>query len=94
MSPFKQHLLNYTSRRVDVPRHFLHGPRHVSVIHTQLRNNCSDLNLYLYNNHVSDTNKWEICDKIETLLNIISSAVAELLINALIHLERLVKFIQ
>ena len=90
MSPFKQHLLNYQAEEL-----MYHTISYMDLdIYPSFIHNWSDLNLYLYNNHVSDTNKCEICDKIETLLNIISSAVAELLINALIHLERLVKFIQ
>jgi len=52
ISPFKQNLLKYMSRRVDEPHHFLHGPRPLSVIHSRLRNNCSDLKFDLYNNHV------------------------------------------
>ena len=36
-----------------VPRHYLKGPRKLSVLHTRLRNNCSNLNFDLYSNHLS-----------------------------------------
>ena len=36
-----------------VPRHYLTGPRKLSVLHTRLRNNCSNLNFDLYSSHLS-----------------------------------------
>ena len=65
-SSLKQHLLNFISRRVDVPHSFFHGPRTLSIIHTRIRNKCSDLKFDLYNERVSDTNKCELCDGIKT----------------------------
>jgi hypothetical protein len=37
-----------------VPTYYLNGNRYLSVIHARIRNNCSNLNGDLYNNHLRD----------------------------------------
>ena len=37
----------------DVPKHFFVGKRHLSVVHTRIRNRCSNLNFDLFSNYIS-----------------------------------------
>ena len=52
ISSFKRILLKTKFPTSEVPLHFLHGSRLLSVIHARLRLNCSDLKLDLFNNYV------------------------------------------
>ena len=61
ISCFKRRLLDSYSDSSVVPKYYLHGIRNLSVIHTRLRNNCSNLNADLFNNHISLTDKCEHC---------------------------------
>ena len=42
-----------------VPIYYIQGNRKPSVLHARLRNHCSNLNLYLCNNHIRDN---PLCD--------------------------------
>ena len=37
-----------------IPKHYFLGDRFLSVIHARIRNNCSNLNDDLFNNHISN----------------------------------------
>ena len=50
-----------------VPPHFMHGNRLLSILHTRLRNNCSDLKHELFINHVSDHDLCFYCNVIENV---------------------------
>ena len=50
-----------------VPPHFMHGNRLLSILHTRLRNNCSDLKHDLFINHVSDHDLCFYCNVIENV---------------------------
>ena len=52
LSQFKFCILQ-TFHVSDVPKHFFVGKRHLSVVHTRIRNRCSDLNFDLFSNYIS-----------------------------------------
>ena len=41
-------------QKIQVPTYFAFGKRHLSVLHARIRNNCSNLNNDLFNNHPRD----------------------------------------
>ena len=55
LSTFKQLLKRSMFRSLEVPSHFVSGPRMISVYHCILRNNCSNINKNLFNNHPRPT---------------------------------------
>ena len=58
---FDSDLCKYTNfPPSQVPLHFLHGSRLLSVIHARLRLNCSDLKRDLFNNYVSTSDKCQM----------------------------------
>ena len=61
ISCFKRRLLDSYFNSSIVPKYYLHDIRNLSVIHTRFRNNCSNLNADLFNNHISLTDKCEHC---------------------------------
>ena len=61
----KRELLNSCLQTTEVPSYYCMGSRINSVIHARLRNNCSDLKSDLYLNHVSETDKCELCNETE-----------------------------
>ena len=63
ISSFKRELLNRFFQATEVPSYYRNGSRINSVIHARLRNNCSDLKSDLYLNHVSETDKCELCNE-------------------------------
>ena len=65
ISSFKRELLNRFFQATEVPSYYCNGSRINSVIHARLRNNCSDLKSDLYLNHVSETDKCELCNETE-----------------------------
>jgi hypothetical protein len=50
---FKSRLKNLF-KAPTVPKHYFYGQRYLSILHTRLRNNCSNLNNDLYNNHLRE----------------------------------------
>ncbi len=54
ITPFKSKITKQLYTDYNVPLHYLKGDRFVSVIHARLRNNCSNLNSDLCNNHIRD----------------------------------------
>ena len=52
LSQFKFRILQ-TFHVSDVPKHFFVGKRHLSVVHTIIRNRCSNLNFDLFSNYIS-----------------------------------------
>ena len=52
LSQFKFRILQ-TFHVSDVPKHFFVGKRHLSVVHTRIRNRCSNLNFDLFSNYIS-----------------------------------------
>ncbi len=64
---FKTELKRTLFPTIIVPAHFLHGNRQMSIIHTRLRNKCSNLNYDLFTNHVSDSNLCLHCSVPETV---------------------------
>ncbi len=48
----------------DVPKHYLVGNRFLNVMHTRIRNNCSNLNSDLCNNYLRE---YPYCDCSETV---------------------------
>ena len=63
LTSLKSNLKNQNFTKI--PLHFFHGRRYLSVIHTRLRNNCSNLNFDLYNNHLKDHPQCNFCNQIE-----------------------------
>ena len=61
----KRELLNSCLQTTEVPSYYCNGSHINSVIHARLRNNCSDLKSDLYLNHVSETDKCELCNETE-----------------------------
>ena len=53
LSCFKNNLRIVRTDGNQVPQYLLCGERYWSVLHTRIRNNCSNLNNDLYNNHLS-----------------------------------------
>ena len=53
LSVFKS-IMMQTFNVSDVLTHYLLGDRNMSVPHTRIRNQCSDLNFHLYLNHIKD----------------------------------------
>ena len=53
LSCFKNNLRYLRTDGNQVPHNYLCGDRYWSVFHTRIRNNCSNLNNDLYNNHLS-----------------------------------------
>ena len=49
---FKREILSRFYVTPNIPSYFLRGPRRLSVLHCRIRNNCSDLNADLYDNHL------------------------------------------
>ena len=47
-----KHSIRNKSLAADVPAYYLEGNRFLSVIHARIRNNCSDLHIDLFNNHI------------------------------------------
>ena len=62
---FKRILLKTKFPTSEVPLHYHHGSRRLSVIHARLRNNCSDLIHDLFNNYVTTSDKCQTCNEIE-----------------------------
>ena len=48
-----------------VPKFYYSGPRSLCVIHTRIRNNCSNLNNDLFNNHLKESSSCECGDATE-----------------------------
>ena len=78
---FKRELLNSFFRTTEVPSYYCNGPRIHSVIHARLRNNCSDLKSDLYLNHVSETDKCELCNETEDVEHYTSLNVLNIMYN-------------
>ena len=55
LSAFKQLLTRSIFRSPEVPNYFVSGQRISSVYHCRIRNNCSNLNKDLFNNHLKPT---------------------------------------
>ena len=53
LSVFKSRILQ-TFNVSDVPKYYLVGDGNMSVLHTRIRNHCSDLNFHLYLNQFKD----------------------------------------
>ena len=64
ISCFKHILLKTKFPTREAPLHYLHGSRRLSVIHARLRNNSSDLKHDLFNNYVSTSDKFQVCNEI------------------------------
>ena len=61
LGEFKHYILQNMFSCSTVPAYFFHGTRKLSVIHSRLRNNCSNLKNDLYNNHLIDSNLCTLC---------------------------------
>ena len=55
LSAFKQLLKRSIFRSPEIPNYFVSGQRISSVYHCRIRNNCSNLNDDLFNNHLKPT---------------------------------------
>ena len=62
---FKRKLLNSFFQTTEVPSYYCNGSRINSVLHARLRNYSSDLKSDHYLNHVSETDKCELCNETE-----------------------------
>ena len=65
ISSFKNNLLITTFPKLHVPNYFTSGNRYLSVMHAQLRNNCSNLNNDLFINHLGENPICNWCNEIE-----------------------------
>ena len=65
ISSFKREISNYMFQSNIVPSYFFFATRYHSVIHAEMRNNCSDLKNDLFLNHISDKNCCSLCDECE-----------------------------
>ena len=62
--PLKKHITSRFNNSC-VPSHFTLGNRHISILHTRLRNNCSNLNNDLFRNHLRDNSLCDLCGMVE-----------------------------
>ena len=61
ISSFKHNLQTITFQ----PSYFAFGKRHLSVLHARIRNNCSNFNNDLFNNHLRDDPLCSWCNETE-----------------------------
>ena len=65
ISSFKREISNIMFQTNTVQSYFSYGTRYLSVIHARLRNNCSDLKIDLFLNHISCDNSCDFCNQCE-----------------------------
>ena len=65
------------------------GNRYTSVLHAQLRNNCSSLNNGLFRNHVRDNPLWDLFGVIEDAIHYLFHCINILMKDrfSMMHLE-------
>ena len=62
---FKDQMRHRISPAKQVPSYYYYGNRYLSVLHARIRNNCSNLNIDLFNNHLSQSPYCNSCNVIE-----------------------------
>ena len=68
LQTFKKHIISSFNNSC-VPSHFTIGNRYISVLHAQLRNNCSNLNNDLFRNNLRDNPLCDLCGMIEDAIH-------------------------
>ena len=91
LSAFKQLLKRSMFRSPEIPNYFVSGQRISSVYHCRIRNNCSNLNEDLFNNHLKPTAACD-CGLRVRMLNTTFSSVIDSHSNGLAYSRPSVNF--